>query len=521
MPFCPACKTQYSQEERFCHLDGAALLPDEPSDPYIGKQIGNYRIESKLGEGGMGMVYKAVHPSLGRSAAIKFLRPEYTRDRDVLGRFFDEARAVNRIRHKNILDVFDLGQTPEGAAYLIAEFLEGEDLEHRLKRERRLSVPQIQHIFSQICDALSAAHQKGIVHRDLKPENIFLCSQDGQSDFVKLVDFGIAKLIQPDGSGPGRTRTGLVIGTPHYMSPEQASGTGKIDHRTDLYSLGVILYQCLAGSTPFRAETLTGIMMQHIMEKPLPLRQAAPDADIPPALEAIVMRLLEKDPDLRFPDASSLREALLDPQLRTASRASAKTEYAEAPQSAAGREDSTLPPRPGVPVFGATTSPGQKKSQDPGKTRRLVAGIIASIGALAAIAVMIYWALPKPSAPVDSEPEKPSTQALFQGGDNAPATSGPATDGTPKDGPEKGAVIPKDGPKRPKECEELIEKACSCEKIREPNCEGVQKILNDLDEDYQRQGFSRKQIDESLKKTCKRSMPRIEDLRSKFGCEEG
>ena len=208
-----------------------------------GRSIGNYVVKAMLGEGGMGAVYLGEHPLIGKKVAIKVLKEELASNEDVVRRFFNEARAVNDIHHQNIVDIVDFGKMKNESGndfvYFIMEFLDGESLAARLRRTG-LKFTETLHVTEQCCSALAASHAKGIVHRDLKPENIYLCPRGGDKNFVKLLDFGIAKLTG-DQPGSRRTRTGLVMGTPAYMSPEQCEGRGNVDHRADIYALGIVL----------------------------------------------------------------------------------------------------------------------------------------------------------------------------------------------------------------------------------------------------------------------------------------
>jgi serine/threonine protein kinase len=211
---------------------------------------GRYRIVRLLGEGGMGAVYLASHVGLGRDVAIKFLHAEFISREDIVGRFRREAQAAAAIRHKNIIEVFDVGMSPQGEPFLVMEYLEGESLAGLLKRVGPLSLGAACAVMEPTLQALQAAHRKGIVHRDLKPDNIFLAYQEGEPPVVKIIDFGISKFTQGD-PDKWRTRTGAVMGTPAYMSPEQARGSASLDHRTDLYSMGTILFEMLTGGLPY------------------------------------------------------------------------------------------------------------------------------------------------------------------------------------------------------------------------------------------------------------------------------
>ncbi|MBK7191266.1 MAG: serine/threonine protein kinase [Myxococcales bacterium] len=274
----------------------------------IGQTLGSYTIERELGRGGMGAVYLAVHAMLGRKAAVKLLRPELSRDPSTVQRFFTEARAASAIKHPSIVEIYDFGVAPDGAAYIVMELLDGESLATRLARLGRLPVATALVFARQIATALAAAHRAGIVHRDLKPDNAFLVADPevAGGERVKLLDFGIAKLTG-DG-GVAHTTTGAIMGTPHYMSPEQCEGSRAVDHRADLYSLGCMLFQMITGRLPFEGDGVGGIIGMHLYVAPPALRTLAPDA--PAAVEALVARLLAKDPAGRPASADELAAQL-------------------------------------------------------------------------------------------------------------------------------------------------------------------------------------------------------------------
>ncbi|HVR61393.1 MAG TPA: serine/threonine-protein kinase [Polyangia bacterium] len=284
--------------------------PADPSGTHsvIGRVINNYEIKSVLAEGGMGKVYLAEHPFMGRRAAIKVLRGIYLEDTSMVTRFVNEARAANAIHHPNIVEIIDVGYLPDGPPYLMMEFLEGETLQQRLTRVMRLPPPEAVRILDQAASALEAAHAAGIIHRDLKPDNLFLIPDPTTpgADRVKVVDFGIAKLEGP-GLGDSVRTTGVVLGTPHYMSPEQCRGTS-VDHRTDIYALGAILYQVLCGRPPFVGDAQIDVMMMHVVKIPAAPRELYPE--IPAQLEAIALRALAKRPEERFASMADLRAAL-------------------------------------------------------------------------------------------------------------------------------------------------------------------------------------------------------------------
>ena len=264
----------------------------------IGTLVGPYRIEKKLGQGGMGAVYEAVHETIERRVAIKVLNPQLAQNSDVAVRFINEARAVNLVNHPGLVQVSDFGQMPDGTAYIVMELLEGETLSKRLARlGGKMPLPEILKLVRQITSALQAAHLKGIVHRDLKPDNVMLVTESdpesGTRERVKLLDFGIAKLGgASQGVNKSNTQTDAVLGSPEYMSPEQCKGGVNIDQKADLYSLGVIMFRLLSGRLPFNAEGVGALMAMHIYEKVPDLKPLAPDA--PPELVALIEKMLSK-----------------------------------------------------------------------------------------------------------------------------------------------------------------------------------------------------------------------------------
>ncbi|MBX7194526.1 MAG: serine/threonine protein kinase [Sandaracinaceae bacterium] len=265
-----------------------------------------YRIARVLGVGGMGGVYEAEHLLIGKKVALKCLHREYARDRDIVERFKREARAATLIGNDHIIDVTDMGDLPDGSPFLVMEYLAGKPLAS-LCEHGPLPIRRAVHIARQICSALGAAHDKGIVHRDLKPENVFLIERNGDPDFVKVLDFGISKM-HSSGVDKGLTRTGMAMGTPSYMSPEQAQGSKNLDHRTDVWALGVILYEMLAARRPFDADSYPLLLMNIVATDPDPV--AWYRKDLPPALAELVMKCLVKDQDGRVGTMRELSEAL-------------------------------------------------------------------------------------------------------------------------------------------------------------------------------------------------------------------
>ncbi|MDO8617766.1 MAG: serine/threonine-protein kinase [Candidatus Uhrbacteria bacterium] len=262
----------------------------------------------KLGEGGMGTVYLAEHVLIRKKVALKVLNPDLARRLELIARFLQEAKAAATIGHENIVDITDFGETPSGSAYIAMEFLDGKDLAGHLIESGAMPFERALPIAIQICRALEAAHEKGIIHRDLKPENIFLITRGGRPDFVKVLDFGIAKVVVPD-QDQKLTVDGTILGTPEYMSPEQARGE-QVDHRIDVYALGCILYQMLTGKVPLRGENFMATLSAHMFTMPHPPSQRMPQANIPPALEAVVMKALAKDREERFTTMEEMAKAL-------------------------------------------------------------------------------------------------------------------------------------------------------------------------------------------------------------------
>ncbi len=287
-----------------------AEIPEEGStdhDERVGIVVADrYRIARVLGVGGMGGVYEAEHLLIGKKVALKCLHREYARDRDIVERFKREARAATLIGNDHIIDVTDMGDLPDGSPFLVMEFLAGRPLA-ALCELGPLPVRRAVHIARQICSALGAAHDKGIVHRDLKPENVFLIERNGDPDFVKVLDFGISKM-HSSGVDKGLTRTGMAMGTPSYMSPEQAQGSKNLDHRTDVWALGVILYEMLAARRPFDADSYPLLLMNIVATDPDPVGWYR--KDLPPALADAVMKCLVKDQDGRIHTMRELADAL-------------------------------------------------------------------------------------------------------------------------------------------------------------------------------------------------------------------
>jgi serine/threonine protein kinase len=301
------------------HLGQVDMPPETISRPKraeIGDVVaGKYRLLEKIGEGGMGVVYLAEHTLIEKRLALKVLRPEYSDRPELVSRFQQEAISASRIKHPNVLDVFDFGQLEDGSFFLAMEHLSGRDLAAELTQCRTIVPGRAVRLALQMCRALAAAHARGVVHRDLKPENVFLTVTEDGDEIVKIVDFGIAQLksneeSHDDASRPRRlTRTGMIFGTPEYMSPEQAKGAS-IDLRSDIYSLGIILYEMVSGAVPFSGTTFMAVLTAHLTHPIPPLRAIAPDLTISCELERAILRCLEKDREKRFQSMRDLAAAL-------------------------------------------------------------------------------------------------------------------------------------------------------------------------------------------------------------------
>jgi len=387
-------------------------------DPTIGTQVGSFRVVRLLGRGGMGTVYLAEHPVIGSKVAVKFLHESMAENAQVVARFYDEARAVNLIGHENIVAIYDLNLLPPNRYYFVMEYLEGETLTARGRRtpmEPRGALA----ILVQLCDALQCAHERGVVHRDLKPDNVFLVSRAGRSDFVKLVDFGIAKL-RGSGASPGRTAAGLIIGTPEYMAPEQCDD-GVIDARTDVYALGVIAYELFTGRLPFQGRTVPQLLLAHLQQKPPPPSKLVPSID--PGLERLILQALEKDPGARPPDMAAFGAGLrsvLDGFEISAALAMAGASDAERIAAAP-----TPPPR-------ATPAAAPAAPEEP-----------ATLSAAAPVTPPPPEAVPPPAtAPFVQAPSPAPAPPAVQAAPASPVAPPPATAQTAPPGPAAAAIAP-------------------------------------------------------------------------------
>ena len=305
---CPQCATEYPANARFCEIDGTALRSTSGSNDLVGAIIADrYHVMKKLGEGGMGQVYLAEHVKMGRKSALKVMHPGMKSDVDAISRFNREAANASRIAHPNVASVYDFGETSDGVIYLAMEFVDGPPLTSIIEQQGALLPKRAADIVRQTADALAVAHDMGIVHRDLKPDNIMVARTRDGGDLVKVVDFGIAKAAGNEAQKV--TKTGLVVGTPEYMSPEQLSGD-KLDGRSDIYSLGLVAFNMLTGTLPFPSDSQQESMIMRLTDRPKTLGDMKPDRAWPADVQAVMDKALERDVNVRYQNATDFGMAL-------------------------------------------------------------------------------------------------------------------------------------------------------------------------------------------------------------------
>jgi serine/threonine-protein kinase len=371
---CPSCGADAGEVSKFCPSCGGTIVRAAEADDYIGRVIASrYRVEQLIGEGGMGKVYRAIQMSLDKPVVLKVLRKSLLSDERTVARFQREAKAASRLNHPNSISVLEFGRVDaDGALFIAMEFISGRDLHQILSKEWPLPEARVVRIVSQVLSALADAHGAGVIHRDLKPENIMVEQRRGEADFVKVLDFGIAKITDSTGEeGPALTRAGFVCGTPEYMSPEQARG-GTLDHRSDLYAVGVILYQLTTGLLPFESDSAVGFATKHLTEEPPAPSRRRPDAKISPGMERLILRALSKDPNDRPNDAEGFKAELVAVDKERRAAASAARRGVSSPHLAPVQRKATPVDQVDTRVSGASpwSAPEHTQRQDADALRR-------------------------------------------------------------------------------------------------------------------------------------------------------
>ncbi|MFY0583693.1 serine/threonine-protein kinase [Cystobacter fuscus] len=423
-------------------------------DTLVGLKVGEYELGQRIGVGGMGLVYDGIQPLIGKRVAVKVLRPELAAAEEQVARLLAEARAVNAIRHRGIVDIFGFGQVPDGRQYIIMEYLEGVALDAHLAERGRIPVPEVLDILDEVLSALGAAHGAGVVHRDLKPSNVFLVKQPDGSRYVKLLDFGLAKMGLPAGR-TAQTRTDMVVGTPEYMAPEQARGQ-PVGPMTDLYALGVVAFEMITGRLPFTGTSPVDLLMKHVDARPPKPSEFLPG--LPPALDAFILQMLTKDPEARPGSAELLRRQLqrLRDSLQAPVEAPAPPPAPSAPvrQSKPTVVESQLPALPEPPPLDAQeplptleplkTTPSIELPRTGGHSRRwlLPLGLGALGLGIVGGAVLVLRERPSPPAPPVAVVAPPRAEPKPPPPVTNPVTPAPTPAAAPDPGPSAVAQAP-------------------------------------------------------------------------------
>jgi serine/threonine-protein kinase len=420
---CPQCRQVLRETARFCDGCGCAVTAhNTPTELMNSDEVasalahtlagrvldGKYELTARLGAGGMGAVYRARRVHIGDEVAVKVLHPQFVADAQAVERFRREARAAAVLRHPNVVTIHDFGEArgDEAPAYIVMELVEGVSLRELLQREARLPAARAVSLMQDVCAGVGAAHRRQIVHRDLKPDNIIVLppETDGARETAKVVDFGIAKLRDLS-AGSALTAAGTLIGTPYYMSPEQCRGE-PLDARSDVYSLGAMLYEMLAGSPPFNAESVTGVVIKHMTEPPAPLSDVP---GVPPALSAVCLRALAKNASDRQPDATTLARELQAALTTPAAADTSPAVVAAAPLVAAPTPDTT-PTQLSIPTVPRPAPPSAQAAQAerrPGRAKWLVGGVLTLLGVcvvVTAAAIIMQFAAGKQTADAPNTP---------------------------------------------------------------------------------------------------------------------
>jgi eukaryotic-like serine/threonine-protein kinase len=438
MAYCVHCDEEHGEGVDFCPKTGRPII--DVVERLLGRTIaGRYKLTRCIGQGGMGTIFEAEHTLIGSKVAVKLLHETFAAQREPVQRLYREARATGAIGHPNIIKVHDVGETSEGVPFLVMELLEGESLGAHIERTGPLPIKFVFDVAEQMLSALNAAHGAGIIHRDLKSDNVFLPRAGSDRPVIKILDFGISKFIDPEAENLKLTQTGSVLGTPYYMSPEQASGKKDLDHRIDLYSAGIILYECLVGAIPHTASNYNALLIQIITQDVKPFRRIRPD--VPEALEAAVLRSLSRRREDRWQTAVDFSEAILAIRrslpfevLHGAPIVQRESRPADRDSSTVDIGDVLLKSKSETPLaFESRPPPEPPRS----RSRRIAAGFVASfVVVLFAAAGVIYSIRGGESAP--PPPAAPqSARGAVRAGD--------ADAGTPANRAKEGAAAKTEG----------------------------------------------------------------------------
>jgi serine/threonine-protein kinase len=434
---CPVCGREYPDNTKFCAADGSGLRAKSASADLVGQVVADrYHIIKKLGEGGMGAVYLGEHVKMGRKSAIKVMAAAMSQDPDAISRFNREASNASRISHPNVCQIYDFGETPDGLIYLAMEFIEGQALKDVIEAAGALEPARAASILKQAADALQAAHDLSIVHRDIKPDNIMVVQGKDGSDIVKVVDFGIARAVGGDESGQKVTKTGLVVGTPEYMSPEQLSGD-KLDGRSDIYSLALVLYRMLTGTLPFEADSAQEVMIKRLTDDPVPLDQARPDLKFPAKLQLVLNVALARQPAERYQSAAEFGRDTADavagtgaPSTRVAPAHEGATQVMspnEVAAHATKHQSATKRPAEKTAAMAAAASAAPMPVQ---AKRSMMLPVLGGGGLVAVIAVIALYSSGKLGA--SGAARRPDSTAQFANHPDSAKGGTPRTSGSTK-----------------------------------------------------------------------------------------